>query len=84
MSLIWIKNAKYISEYIIEFEFSTNEIGRINLEKYLNRGVFLALKNIEEFKKFKLNSWTVEWENGADFSPEFLYSLIDSKELSYS
>lgn len=83
MALIWIKNAKYISDYIIEFEFNTNEIAEIDLKKYLEKGIFSELKHISTFKNFKLNSWTIEWENGSDFSPEFLYSLIENKELSY-
>ena len=83
MSLIWIKNAKYISNFIIEFEFNTDEKAEIDLENYLNKGIFVELKTIEKFKNFKMNSWTIEWENGADFSPEFLYSLLDKKEFSY-
>ncbi len=83
MDLIWITNAKYITNYTIEFEFNTDEVVQIDLEKYVGKGIFSELKNIEIFKNFQLNSWTIEWENGADFSPEFLYSLIENKELSY-
>ena len=34
-------------------------------------------KNIEYFKKVKVDeeTETISWENGADFSPEFLYEI---------
>ncbi len=31
---------------------------------------------MEYFKSFKLKSWTIECENGADCAPEFLYELL--------
>ncbi|TRX36605.1 DUF2442 domain-containing protein [Flavobacterium sp. ZT3R18] len=39
--------------------------------------MFEPLKEIDNFGKFKLNSWTLEWENGADFSPEFLLENLN-------
>ncbi|WP_447950854.1 DUF2442 domain-containing protein [Chryseobacterium koreense] len=81
MSLIWVTKAEYISEYKISLTFNTGEEIIVNLEQYLDKGIFLELKNKDYFKSFKLNSWTIEWENGADFSPEFLYSLKSDKEL---
>ncbi|MGC4128053.1 MAG: DUF2442 domain-containing protein [Bergeyella sp.] len=82
MSLIWITKADYISEYKIEFTFNTGEKFLVDLEKYLDKGIFEELRNKDYFKNFKLNSWTIEWENGADFSPEFLYSLNKNKEFA--
>ena len=37
-------------------------------------------EDIEYFKKFKLNTWTIEWPNGADLAPEFLYQLVTEKQ----
>ena len=81
MNLIWVTNAEYKGDYVIEFTFNTKEIFSVNLKKYLDKDIFQKLKNKEYFKNFKINSWTIEWENGADFSPEFLYSLKENKEF---
>lgn len=77
MSLIWITNAKYIIEYQIELEFNNNKKGIVDFKKLLDKKIFEPLKETNTFKNFKLNSWTIEWENGADFSPEFLLENIE-------
>jgi uncharacterized protein YjbK len=76
MGLLWITNAKYLNNYRIELEFNDNKKGVLDFEPYLNKQIFEPLKNVSFFKEFKLNSWTIEWENGADFSPEFLYNNL--------
>jgi uncharacterized protein YjbK len=77
MSLIWITNAKYIIEYQIELEFNNNKKGIVDFKNLLDKKIFEPLKETNTFKNFKLNSWTIEWENGADFSPEFLLENIE-------
>lgn len=37
--------------------------------------VFEALKDVNYFKNFTKDRWTVAWDCGADFAPEFLYDL---------
>ncbi len=80
-NLIWVKNAEYINDYKIEIQFNTGEVSVINFEEYLDKGIFSALKDVEFFKNFSLNSWTIEWKNGADFSPEFLYAIFKEAEM---
>ncbi len=76
MNLIWITKANYLNEYKIELEFNNQKKGVVNLKPYLDKKIYEPLKNLSNFKKFQLNSWTIEWENGADFSPEFLLENI--------
>lgn len=74
MDLIKVSDAKYIESYKIEFKFSDGTIKIIDLQNELYGEIFEPLNNIDEFKNFKLNHFTIEWENGADFAPEFLYN----------
>jgi hypothetical protein len=76
MSLLWITNAVYVTDYKIKIDFNTNESGIVDFENMLNKKIFEPLKEKKIFKDFRLNSWTIEWENGADFSPEFLLNEI--------
>jgi len=43
------------------------------LESSLDDPVFEPLKNVEYFKRFRLEGHTLAWENGADFAPEYLH-----------
>jgi hypothetical protein len=78
MELIKVTNASYIKDFVIHFKFNNGVEKDINLETELWGEVFEPLKNVNVFKNFKLNSWTIEWENGADFSPEFLINKLEN------
>ena len=73
--LLWITKAEYADEYKLSLTFNNNVTKLVDLKGSLYGEVFEPLKNIENFKQFKLSDWTVEWYNGADFAPEYLYEL---------
>ncbi len=75
MDLIWVIQAEYLSDYKIQLVFNDGFKGVADLKDSLKGGVFEPLKDKEYFKKFKKNSWTIEWESKADFAPEYLYKL---------
>ena len=73
--MIEVKKADYLRDYKIEVLFNTGEKKIIDLSNSLKGIVFQPLKDIGFFKNFKINFNTIEWENGADFAPEYLYEL---------
>ncbi len=82
MILIKVIEAKYIEDYKIEFTFNDGKTKIIDFEDLLWGEIFEPLKSIDYFRKFRLNSFTIEWENGADFAPEFLYEYGETKKKS--
>ena len=36
-------------------------------------GIFEPLKDLRNFVQFGLTHWALEWYNGADFAPDYLY-----------
>ena len=85
MNLITVKNASYQHDYRIVLTFSDGLKKVVDLEKELWGSVFEPLKNKEFFKSFTLNPFTIEWSNGADFAPEFLYETgqeIETKKIN--
>ncbi len=73
MENIWITSVQYLKDYELRLYFNDGSSGVIDLKDYLNKPIFEPLKDVEYFKRFKLGSWTIAWDNGADFAPEFLY-----------
>ena len=58
-------------------EFSDGVVKRVDLSSELHGEIFEPLKQAEFFSQAYLNgeTGTVEWPNGADFAPEFLYEI---------
>lgn len=82
MNLISVTDAKYLNDYGIELVFNDGLKGIVNLKDSLKGKVFEPLKNIDYFKKFTRNGWTIEWDCEADFAPEYLHDLAMSKQVS--
>ena len=72
---IEVVKAEYVDDYRIKLWFNNNVTKVVDLESSLKGLVFEPLKDLDYFKKFSVKYNTVEWENGADFAPEYLLSL---------
>jgi len=73
-----LKEAKYISGYVIWVKFADGVQGEIDFTNELEGQVFEPLKDVDYFRHFVLHPelHTLVWPNGADFSPEFLREKI--------
>lgn len=67
----------YLRDYKLRIQFSDGVVKDVDLENELYGEVFEPLKDIEFFKQLDVNpdTNTIEWPNGADFAPEFLYEI---------
>jgi hypothetical protein len=79
MENICVTHSQYLSDFTLLLTFNDGTTKEVNLESYLDQPIFEVLKDKNYFKKFSLNPFTIEWDNGADFAPEFLYSIGTSK-----
>ena len=72
---IEVTKADYLDGYRVKLLFNNGETRIVDLSQSLNGGVFAPLKDLEFFKRFTIKFNTIEWENGADFAPEYLYEI---------
>lgn len=70
-----VVKAEYLDNYKIKMWFNDNAVKIVDLSNHLNGEVFTPLKDISLFKRFSIKFNTIEWENGADFAPEYLYEI---------
>jgi len=83
MELLKITKAKYVEKYKIDLSFSNVFSAIVDLKEKIfsdHRKVFIKLQDINFFKTFSMNRWTIEWENGVDLAPEYLYELATKEE----
>ena len=71
-------DARHIEKYTIWVKFNDGSEGEIDLKEELWGPIFEPLKDINLFRNFSVNPdlHTITWENGADFSPEFLRTIL--------
>ena len=73
--MLTVTDAYHIKRYKIFVEFNNNKRGEVDLEDFIISGKiqpFKELKDIEKFKHFKVD-YTIQWDNGLDIAPEYLY-----------
>ena len=72
-----VVRAEYAGGYRVRLWFNNHVTKVVDLLSSLRGEVFEPLRDKERFKRFKVKYNTLEWDNGADFAPEYLLSLPD-------
>ena len=77
-----VNNVKYLKDYQLRLTFNDGVVKEVDLERELYGEVFEPPKDKELFRQVAVNleTNTVEWTNGADFAPEFLYEVGEEVE----
>ncbi len=71
-----VTSAVYVSDHILRITFDDSVSAEIDFSPWIQKfPIFKPLADIEIFKSFSLDGWTVVWENGADVAPEKLYEI---------
>lgn len=70
-----VLEAEYLWDYLLKIKFNTGETKLVDLKESLKGPVFEPLKDVNYFRKFTIRFNTLEWQNGADFAPEYLFRV---------
>lgn len=72
-----ILEVTYLDNYRLRLRFNDDVIKDVDLQDELYGTVFTPLKDLHLFRQVFVNpdTLTIEWPNGADFAPEFLYEI---------
>ncbi len=70
-----VTEVRLTKDYELQVTFSDGVVKEVDLAGELYGEIFEPLKDLEVFRQVRVNSDTntIEWPNGADFAPEFLY-----------
>jgi len=69
---------KYVDGYTVWLRFEDGTQGEVDLASELHGPVFEPLQDSTYFARVRVNpdTGTIEWPNGADLAPEFLYEMV--------
>ena len=73
IDLICVTGVEYVKGYTMRLEFSNGKVKLVNFLPLLKGKHFEPLKDLRNFVQFGLTHWALEWYNGADFAPDYLY-----------
>ena len=68
-----VKAVEPLSEFRVLITFENGEKRILDIQPYLDMGVFQELRDMSLFNTVRVNFDTIEWANGADLCPETLY-----------
>jgi hypothetical protein len=68
-----VKKVKALDDYKLNIVFNNNESKILDMKPYLDFGVFNKIRNVDIFKSVFVSFDTIEWENGVDLDPDFIY-----------
>ncbi len=68
-----VKHVQATDDHKLILTFENSERRCLDVRQFFECGRFAELKDISQFKKVRVAFDTVEWENGLDLDPEFLY-----------
>lgn len=73
--MLKVIDVDYIGDYSLRLTFNDGVSKQIDLQPYLTGDVFGQLLDRQQFIQYALTPITIEWANGADLAPEFLYEI---------
>ena len=82
-----VKLAAYLGGHRLAVTFDDGVTKLIDLAPHIHGEIFEPLSSPEFFAKFQVDADTdtITWPNGADFSPDWLYSIgADANSLTHS
>lgn len=73
-----------LADYKIKVTLSNGKIGIFDVTPYLDKGIFVELKDYNYFKRARIEFGTIVWPNEQDFSPETIEIKMEDIEYSKS
>ncbi len=59
--------------YFLTIHFSNGEVGRFDVNPYLEKGIFRELRDVSKFNSVHPDGLSIEWDNEAALCPNTIY-----------
>ena len=68
-----VTSVRALDDFELELSFGNGEIRRFDIKPYLDRGIFVRLRDPALFQAAQVVAGSVEWPTGLDLSYDTLY-----------
>jgi hypothetical protein len=68
-----VKEVAPRDDYVLFIVFENGESGTLDMKQILDFGIFQRIKDYDAFRRVRVAFDTIEWEEGVDLDPEFVY-----------
>jgi len=81
--ILAIAEAEYAGAYKIRAKFNNGVTKLIDFSQIINKGIGMCKKlaDLNYFKNFTLDPFSIDWNNEIGFAPEYLYEIGMPSEL---
>ena len=77
--MLGVHKVSYHKNYMLYVELSNGVKGYFDLSPYLDKGIFIQLKNTDYLKMVKPDTCGIYWPKGQDFSADTIEYEIQSE-----
>ncbi|MCQ2289440.1 MAG: DUF2442 domain-containing protein [Muribaculaceae bacterium] len=70
--ILKIIDASYEHDFVLRLTFNNGEVRLCDFFPLSQKGICTKLQDKEYFRNFRLDPFTVDWNNEIGFAPEFL------------
>ena len=71
--ILKVIDATYVEGYTLRLTFNTGDVRLCDFTPMMQKGVCKKLQDIDYFQSFKLDPFSIDWNNEIGFAPEYLY-----------
>ena len=71
--ILTVLQADYVNDYTLIIHFSNGEKKVFDFSSLFDKGICHKLKDKVCFRNYRIDPFTVVWNNEIGFAPEFLY-----------
>lgn len=71
--ILVVTSAEYLHDYVLRLTFNNGEVRNVDFVPLMQKGICRKLQDIDYFRSFTLDPFTVDWHNEIGFDPEYLF-----------
>ena len=73
--ILKVTHADYMHDHVLRLSFNDGATKLVDFWPLAQEGICTKLQDMEYFRNFTLDPFSVDWSNEIGFAPEYLYEI---------